>query len=306
MAAAQAQIQPVQQPQVPDQPQQVPVQQQPSPEVAALRTEMELMRAQNQALTQQVATMQQPAQQQLGQQQAPGQQPEALPTPQFNVPDSYMNALASEDVNQRRAALNAMLNGVAEAAMNQVRQEMQMNHQQTIQQIQPMIDQQLGHFRIQQDMYGTYPELNSYRSYVEAAARQLEPQYATTGWGPDYRDAIAERVAPLVPGMFERIQANRAQRGVIVPQMQVPQAPLPQTPPQALPPGVTPAGIAGATHGQPVPQGQQPVLARDAQGNYYPVAQPPQPFLGSPQTRPDGSQVDPQVMDIWQTLGYAR
>ncbi len=161
--------------------------------------------------------------------------------------------------------------------------------------------------QVQQDMYGTYPELSAHKHYVEAASRQLAPQYGAAGWSPEFRDAIAERVAPLVPGLYQKIQQQRAMR--VGAQQAVPQPmpqPLPQQQvPQALPPGVQPVGIAGAAYGQPpAPQAQQPMLVRDATGNLVSVASPAQTYLGGAQARPGGSPVDAELADIWQTLGY--
>jgi hypothetical protein len=196
---------------------------------------------------------------------------------------------------------------VAEVATRRVRQEMQQAQAQTLEQVNPLIQQAMEHQRIASDMYSTYPELDQYRQYVVAAAQQLQAVHPT--WTPDYRDAIAEKIAPMVPGLFQKIQANRAQRGVAaqVPQYQPPQIPqaLPQPQqPTALPPGVQPVAIAGGVHGQPQPVAQAPMLARDAMGNYVTVQQPAQPYSGSPQVRAAGDQVDQQLSDIWNTLGY--
>ncbi len=322
-AAQGAQV-PAQQQQVQGQPQaqQVPVQQ--TPGEAALQ-------AQNAFLSNQIAALQAQATQA---QAAPAPAAPAPPTqaPQYNmqVPPAILAGIASDDPNVQGAALNQLINGVAETVSTQVRGEMDNRFQQVPQQIQPMLAREQENQRIQQDMYGTYPELNGYREYVVAAAKQLEPTYGTA-WSPQLRDAIAERVSPMVPGLYQRMQHARAQQvGLqqVQPQVQPqpqqyqnaqppvygqqypyhpannPAQPLPQQyqNPQTYPPGVQPVGMVGGTHLAPAQPA--PMLVRDANGQLVQVTQAPQPFMGGSQTRPNGSPVDPELADIWHTLQY--
>jgi hypothetical protein len=231
-----------------------------------------------------------------GQPQGPpsGVTPPAAQEPQaynFNVPDQYMAALASEDVGQRKLALNGMLNGVANAVAQGVRAEMQQN----MQNIPEMISSQTAQLTQQQemnrDMYGTYPELASFRHLVGPTAMAVARETQAQSWTPELRDEVARRLAPMIPGLFQRVQQNLAAR-VALPQGQAVQIPQHYAAVQAVP-----AGQQGAA--QPV------MLARDAQGQLIPIYQPPQPYQLPAGVRSGGGVgANPQLQDIWRTLDY--
>jgi hypothetical protein len=295
-------------------PQQVPVQQQAPPADAALSAQNTLLQQQVQTLAaqvQQLTQAQQPQQQQVVQ---PGQAPrpqQEQPRFNFQVPPQFIAGLAAEDEGTRMMTLNSLLNGVAETVAQQLRQESLEMKNEMQGMVQNTVDQTAEMQNVQQDMYGTYPELAAHRAFVQAAARQVGTENpGLQSWSPELRDLIAERVSPMIPGLYQKVQQVRAQRvgSYAIPQQpgQVPQ-PIPQQPlpqqqamPSNLPPGVQPVGVMGGVHGQ-----QAPTLARDAQGNLVYVQSPPQPYLGGPQARPDGRGVTAEVHDIWQTLGYA-
>jgi hypothetical protein len=268
--------------------------------MAALQAEMLLMRQQNTVLSNYLQGQQQQIQQQQTPQAAPSGPSGEPGSAQFgfDIPDQYMNALGSEDAGTRKQALNQLLNGVANSVASQMRNEMQQQRQAVPGIVQPLIDQNAQNQQVNSDMYGTYPELSPYREYVATAATQVAAQFPG-GWNADYRDAVAEKIAPMVPGLYQKIQANRAQR--IGTMAGLPQG---QQIPVQMPPGVQPVGYAGGQHVPPqqsAAAGQ--MLVRDAMGNVFPMQQQ-QPYLGGPQARPNGSQVDPQIQDIWHTLGY--
>lgn len=288
----------------------VPVQQQQPPQDAALAAQNSLLQQQIASLTAQIqalAQAQQTGHQQQVQQpgQVPGPQP-SEPTP-FNlqVPPQFMAGLFGEDDSTRAMALNGLLNGVAETVARQLRAESQeqaaMLRQEMQGTMQTSISQNAQIQEIQRDMYGTYPELAPYKELVRATAQTVGRENpALQDWSPDLRDLIAERVSPMVPGLYQKVQQVRANRigSYAVPRQQA--LPQQQAMPPSLPPGVQPVGVMGGVHGQ-----QAPTLARDAQGNLVYVQSPPQPYLGGPQARPDGRGVSPEQLDIWQTLGYA-
>ena len=266
----------------------------PSPQEAALQAQVQQLTGQVQALT---TAMQQPQPQQQRPQQ--GQQ---QPKFNFQVPQQYAEAIASEDPNLRAQAIGQLLNGVAESVNAQTLREVD----QRLNTITPAITQQVQQAQsvadIKRDMYGTYPELSGMQDMVVAAATQLQTQFPG-GWSPDYRDAIAERLSPLVNGLSQKVSTQRANRGFVpvAPQQQF----LPQGPPQGLPPGVFPVQVQGGVHQAPAaPQQGQPVLVRDAAGNYSQVY-PQQGHQAGPQARPGAQgQVDPGLQDIWSTFGY--
>lgn len=310
MTQAVQQTQVLQQPPAaPQQPYQVPVQApaQVSPEVAALTAQVQMLQNHIQLMGQQ-----QPAPQQA---QAPAPQQPAQPEQgQYNfvVPDNYMNALAHEDINVRRAALNSMLNGVAEAVSGNVRQQMEQMRAQVPAMVQPVLQARDQAQQIQNDLYGTYPELRGAEHIVKMAAQQVamqNPQVNVANWSPDLRDAIAERAAAFVPGLHAKVQSNRAQRVAMRPQQfATPQAPQYFQPPQpgyGLPPVpqqpypiVPPQAPA-----QPVgPQGST-LYTKDGYGNLVPF-QPQQQYVAGQQTRPVAQYVDPKLQDIWTTLNF--
>lgn len=230
----------------------------------------------------------------------------------FDVPDQYLNALASEDSATRRTALNSMLNGVAEAVMTQARSEMGVFVNQLPQMVQTQAQGVQRAADVQRDMYGTYPELEPYRQFVSTAATQIVGAAGMDAWTPEVRDAIAEKIAPMVPGLFQKIQANRAQRIPQVAPGMVPVAPYgaPAAPPlpqgQWQQPGGSPAGVMPVVGTHVAPATQQPIYVRDASGNLVPAQVPARPFNGGAFSRPEGEVIDPQLADIWQTLGFQR
>lgn len=285
--------------QVPGQPPAVPGQmpaavpvQQPSPEMAALMAQNATLGQELQSIKTQMAQMQ-------GQAPAPpsGVQPPAGQEAQaynFRVPDQYLAALASEDAEQRRGALNGLLNGVANSVAQSLRAEMQ----QQMQTVPDMITSQSAHYAQQQeinrDMYGMYPELAQYRHLVGPTAMAVARETQAQSWTPQLRDEVARRLAPMVPGLFPRVQQNLAAQAAALPQAgQVAQIPQHYAAVQAVP---------------AVQQVAAPptMLARDAQGNLIPIYQPPQPYQGPGGTRPDGSVGGSrELQDIWRTLDYA-
>lgn len=277
-----------------------PVQQ--TPQESAMQGQIQGLLQQVQNLTQQVSATN------LEAQRAGTTAPGAAPAPVFNmqVPQQYADAIASEDPAMRAQAINGLVNGVAETVYRQTMTDVGKKIEQLTPNVQAQVQEATNQAEIVRDMYGTYPELNGMRDMVVATATQLQGQNIGmfNNWSPDFRDAIAERLSPLVPGLQQRVAQNRATRGIapVVPQQQ---AVLPQVPqPQALPPGVSPVAVQGGVHVPTVVPGQ-PVIVRDAQGNLstvYPQTQQP---LAGQQARPNGqSQVDAGLQDVWSTLGF--
>ena len=289
---------------------------QPSPQEAALA-------AQVQQLTRQVTGLSGQIQQQQAAPPAPaapGTQPQV---PQFNmqIPQQHMTALGSENPAEATTAMNSIINGVAQVVYQQAMRDVD----QRFESYTPMVDQRVQAANVQgdikRDMYGTYPELSGMEGQVAAVAEQMQQSGQTNGqWSADLRDSIAERLSPLVPGLAQKVQQNRnarygQQMGPQFPNQvqQVPQAVpynpqvpqlLPQVQPQVLPPGVQPVQIQGGAHVPMAPQ-QGPVYVRDAHGNITQVHPQQYQLPAGPQARPGGqNQVDSDLQDIWNTLGY--
>jgi hypothetical protein len=236
--------------------------------------------------------------QQAQQQAAQGFIPQA-PVAQgfnFNVPPQFMAAINHEDAGVRQQALSGLMNGVANAVATQMRQEMQQQMEAVPSIVQSQTTQFTRQQQINQDMYTNYPELEQYRHLVGPTAEQVAKEMAASDWSPQLRDEIARRLAPLVPGLYPRVQQNMASR---VPAQQ-----------QALPQAQVAAGIPqhyAAVQAAPVQQqgATAPMLVRDAQGNLVPVVQTPQSYQLPAGTRPgQGVAPNPELQDIWRTLGY--
>ena len=309
---SQPQVQPVQaqppqvpapgQPPTPGAPQ-APALPQQTPREAALAAQLQIQQQQINTLTQQV---QQP---QAQPQQQPGVQPQGQQF-QMQVPAQYMAALQSEDTNVQQQAMNAIVNGVAQNVYQQTMQGMD----QRMEQVNPAIQQQIHvattQADIKRDMYGTYPELSNMMEQVSAVATQMHQQGLTNGqWSEDLRDSIAERLSPMIPGLAQKVAQIRNARYGQVGQpvyQQSQQQFLPQVQPQqGLPPGVVPAQVVGGAHVPLAPQ-QGPMLVRDAQGNITQVRPQQNQQIAGPQARPGmQGQIDPELQDIWSTLGYS-
>ncbi len=275
-------------------PLQVPVTPQQSPTELALQAQIQQLTTQVQTLTQGMA------QQQV--QQQPRQQPQQ--TPQFNlqIPAGYAEAISSEDPATRMQALTGLINGLAATVHQRTMQDVDTRLQAVAPVVQQQVQEAQSNAEIKRDMYGTYPELSGMQDMVVATASQLQGQGFGV-WSPDYRDAIAERLSPLVPGLQQKVQQQRASRGVVPQQAVVPNLPQVQQP-VGLPMGVTPTTVQGGVHVPAVVPGQ-PVIVRDAQGNYSTVhPQHQQQVVAGAQARPNGSPVDAGLQDIWSTLGY--
>lgn len=276
-----------------------------SPQEAALAAQVKTLMQQVGNLSSQLQQVQSGA---LTQAQQQKQAQDLANSYNFQIPAEYQAALDSENPTMRAQALAAIINGVAQTVHKQTLQDVDRR----IEGVQPVIQQRISEAQqqaeIKNDMYGTYPELSNMMEQVAAVAMQMQNQGLTNGqWSADLRDSIAERLAPLVPGLAEKVQQIRGARYGQVQQPQPQQQLLPQVySNQALPPGVAPMQVVGGAHVRTAPQ-QGPMLVRDAYGNISQVY-PQQSQQGAgPQARPGmQGQVNPELQDIWATLGYTR
>lgn len=142
------------------------------------------------------------------------------PPPKFNlgIPPKLMDALSSEDGNERSTAMHAVVNGVANAVWNGVQEHL-------VKEILPGIQQMMGAYissqdnakRIATDFYGKYPMLDNenLKPLVTNVGVQLaterQAQNKSTEYSEEFRDAIAERIFTLIPAL--RTQAAAAAPG---------------------------------------------------------------------------------------------
>ncbi|WP_417436496.1 hypothetical protein [Idiomarina abyssalis] len=194
-----------------------PPQEKESPEIQLLRDQVARMNAAMQQMQQQA--------EQAGQQVAPAAQtPEAqqkarheavagrLPPYQFQIPDSVMSKMGSDDPAQIRAGLGEFAQGVAqvthynmsmqmeerlEAMKAELLQESVQTFKQTTQAEQQEQQQKTAVF---EDFYGKFPELNKpeMQLFVQTQAKLLAQQYGVQQWNPQFRDQLGEHVKKVL------------------------------------------------------------------------------------------------------------
>jgi len=191
--------------------------------------ELKLLREQNQQLIQALNNMQQNAEQtaatKTAEQAQKGQQTEeqvraqrhetiakSLPGYQFNIPDTVMQKMGSDDPAQIRAGLGEFAQGVAqvthynmamqmeerfEKLRQELLQESVQNFRQTTQQEEAVKKQQSEVFN---DFYGKFPELNKpeLQEFVKMQAKLLAQRYGVPRWNESFRDTLGEHVKTLL------------------------------------------------------------------------------------------------------------
>lgn len=139
-------------------------------------------------------------------QQQPQGQTQEQPRPQapsyrFDLPDQIVDALESDDRTERKTALNAMLNGVANRLAVDFRAAMQETARALINHVPQQVSQVTTAERQQQmlreDLYGNFPELKAVAERLPDAdgmiwrTVSLAAQRAgVTEWNPQFRDQV--------------------------------------------------------------------------------------------------------------------
>jgi hypothetical protein len=149
--------------------------------------------------------------------QPPQQQPSA-PQNKFNlaVPDPLIAALRSEDPNEFKAGVGALINSLANHVWENFRQSVQSD---LLPMIPRMIEQYTNSAREQEqvgrDFYGTYPQLQNpmFAPMIQTVGATIAEEYARAGrsiaWGPELRDEIAKRIFSVLPQLKD---ANQQQQ----------------------------------------------------------------------------------------------
>lgn len=187
--------------------------------------------------------LQAPAPSQQQNQQA--QPKDDLPAYLYDIPPQLVDALASENPQQRTAALQTIVAGTARAVHGEVAKIINDLRTSLPAQFQQMMQAHQFRETVRRDFYGQYPMLQNeaLAPIVGQATQQVLAEAAAAGrgvnWGPHMAKAIAERVFTAIPALRAGIQ-------------QAPQAPVQQAAPQPQPqpqhmftPGSRPA--AGST-----------------------------------------------------------
>lgn len=142
-------------------------------------------------LMQMIAAQQQ--QQPQPQQQAPQQEqgPEQI---QYNVPDQLLHHLRSEDPNEVRTGVNALLVGLTQTVEKRFNERLAEVEQQVFQRATQSTQQAQLTQQVNTDFYSKNPDLAEARPIVAQTYKELAMQGAVQGWNPQVADVVAQRV----------------------------------------------------------------------------------------------------------------
>jgi hypothetical protein len=131
------------------------------------------------------------------------QEPEApqIPTPsyKYNIPDEWVEGLASEDVNVRKGSLAVLLQGVSQVihreTIQHARREIQEQFAaQVPSAVQNVIQSREFGQRVESDYYGKFNHHGNFRPLVSEMTKQVFAETGAQSWSPEIRDAIGARV----------------------------------------------------------------------------------------------------------------
>lgn len=142
----------------------------------------------------------------------PGKTSDDRPAPpKFNlgIPPQLMEAMASEDLQERTLATHALVNGIANAVWNEMTAHLKTELGTLVQGIPQMLEAHTTVQRTQQqvfqDFYGAHANLNKpeFQPLVLAAAQAVFQDLNNAGkevaWNAEMRDAIAEKIYSAIP-----------------------------------------------------------------------------------------------------------
>lgn len=135
--------------------------------------------------------------------------PKARPGPDFGrivIPPQVIQAMEHDDPAVRAQGYQAFAGGVGNLIYTQAMQQVEQQMQQLVQDMPNVVQ---NHFastqrrqHVEQDFYGTYPQLNTpaLRPLVMQTAAAVLKETGATGWTQEARDAIAHRVFEMFQG----------------------------------------------------------------------------------------------------------
>lgn len=158
------------------------------------------------ALAAQVQTLREMIPQMMQQQQPRAPETPAADKPHFNfqLPPQLTSALRSEDPNEASAAMGILVNGMANAIRNDYMKVVQESVlPQVVQIAQAQIAQHYEQQRVIDDFYGSYPEFKqpALMPIVANTAMQTAQQMGATSWTPALKEAIANNLRAMFPGL---------------------------------------------------------------------------------------------------------
>lgn len=187
----------------------------------AMTPEMQLLLDQNRQLMQQLQQIQQGGQQQQATaeddeteayQKADQEIRQTLPQYQFQIPDSVMQKMGSEDPAKIREGLAEFAQGIAQVThYNVMMQSRHYNHQMEKRLLEKSVSEVKTRAqaeesvasekkKINNDFYGKFPALNKpeYKFLVQSTAASLAQEMGVTQWNQAFRDALGNRVLALL------------------------------------------------------------------------------------------------------------
>lgn len=136
---------------------------------------------------------------------------EQPPAPKFNfgIPPQILNAMSSEDPQERAVGTHALVNGTANAVYTEVEKFVHSTLTDVVQRLPELIQahMQVVETRrsVYEDFYGKYSMFKneSFMPLVQTTGAQVFQQWAAQGkplqWSPELRDEIANRLFALFP-----------------------------------------------------------------------------------------------------------
>lgn len=161
---------------------------------------------------------------------------------QINIPEPILQAMASENPGERRAATTQLLSSaMATAHRMAVSQSLRMIRSEMAQAfptfVQRAIVQHQQQREVFEDFYKTFPDLSPppIRNIIVEQAQILQKQKGNPGWTPAFRDALGEHVRAMLRGFVPAAAAPAA-------------APAPAAPGGVMtPPSARPAQVGSPT-----------------------------------------------------------
>lgn len=160
-----------------------------------------------------------------------GQQPPAkqddIPAYMYDIPPKLVEALSSENPQDRANALQFLVAGTARAVhteLNKVINDLKASIPQIFQQ---HIQSHNYREQVRKDFYGKYPMLDNphLAATVASVSQQVMARLAATGqrpsWSPALADAIANEVFTIFPALRGQVPQPQAQPAPAAPQPQV-------------------------------------------------------------------------------------
>lgn len=127
-----------------------------------------------------------------------------LPPYEFNIPPQLMAMLGSEDLQERTQAVQSMFKGTCQAVhktvMEAVVRKISEARQEITSSVQADSVSRAAATEIHNDYYGNFPTHNNpaIKPLVQRIAVQMQQQTGASGWSPDLRNSIGNKVNELL------------------------------------------------------------------------------------------------------------